>query len=139
LCDYSLQSVKSRAAAVDDKLVTSSFSGTASRGFASVNDPETAICVLPGTEIAFDEPIKVTTSVYVVDSDVREHGHKVARFRQVEVDNKLTHHDAIELPDGTILKLHNLVPGQVATVLQLPAAPKTEEEAKTQERVAVTA
>ena len=34
----------------------------------------------------------------------------------------MTHHDALEFPDGEIVLLTKLKPGQRATVLQLPAA-----------------
>ena len=49
------------------------------------------------------------------------------------------HHDALEFPDGQIALLTRLSPGQQATVLQLPAAPRTAEEAEEQKRVAVVA
>ena len=52
MCDYSLQNVKSRAAQVGDKLMTRNF-GTGTRGFAAPEDATTAVCVLPGTELAF--------------------------------------------------------------------------------------
>ena len=32
------------------------------------------------------------------------------------------HHDALEFPDGQIVKVTRLVPGQTAIVLQLPAS-----------------
>ena len=34
------------------------------------------------------------------------------------------HHDALELPDGQIVKLTKLRPGQHATVLQMPVSPR---------------
>jgi len=49
-------------------------------------------------------------------------GHKTAIFRQVNQDNPITHHDALEFPDGQIVLLTFLAEGQQATVLQLPAA-----------------
>ena len=52
MCDYSLQSVRSRAAKIGDKLVTKDFR-TGTRGFASAEDLTIAVCVLPGTELAF--------------------------------------------------------------------------------------
>jgi hypothetical protein len=52
MCDYSLQNVKSRSAKVGDKLATRNF-GTGTRGFAAPEDATTAVCVLPGTELAF--------------------------------------------------------------------------------------
>ena len=45
------------------------------------------------------------------------------------------HHDALEFPDGTIVLLTDLREGQQATVLQLPAQPKTPVEAQAQTRV----
>jgi hypothetical protein len=52
MCDFSLQSVRSRPAKVGDELVTRDF-GTGTRGFADVNDLGTAVCLTPGTELAF--------------------------------------------------------------------------------------
>ena len=52
MCDFSLQSVRSRPAKVGDKLVTRDF-GTGTRGFAAADDPGLAVCVMPGTELAF--------------------------------------------------------------------------------------
>jgi hypothetical protein len=46
------------------------------------------------------------------------------------------HHDALEFPDGQTVLLTELLEGQAATVLQLPAQPVTAAEAKAQERVA---
>jgi hypothetical protein len=56
MCDFSLQSVRSRAAKVGDKLVTCDF-GTGTRGFAAADDPELAVCVMPGTELAFTREV----------------------------------------------------------------------------------
>ena len=52
MCDYSLHSIKSRPAKIDDKLTTRDF-GTGTRGFAASENPNVAVCVLPGTELAF--------------------------------------------------------------------------------------
>jgi hypothetical protein len=54
MCDYSLHHVKSRPAKVGDKLRTVNFN-TGTRGFASPDDRTTAVCVLPGTELAFSK------------------------------------------------------------------------------------
>ena len=59
----------------------------------------------------------------------------VGIFRQVNKKDPHTHHDALELPDGTIVKLNELGLNQTATILQLPAAPKTEKEAEDQTRL----
>jgi hypothetical protein len=52
MCDYSLHVVRTRPAKIEDKLVTSSFQNTITRGFAAVGEPNVAVCLLPGTEIA---------------------------------------------------------------------------------------
>jgi hypothetical protein len=125
MCDYSLQHVQSRPAKLAEKLVTRNF-GMGTRGFCSPDDPNTAVCVLPGTELAFDRPI---------DANACLDRHQTAIFRQVNLAVPHTHHDALELPNGKIVMLTSLVEGQAATVLQLPAAPKTCTEAEQQRRV----
>ena len=61
MCDYSLQNVKTRPAKVGDKLLTRRFpSGTA--GFCAPEDIHVAVCLLPGTELAF--ACEVKRSVY---------------------------------------------------------------------------
>jgi hypothetical protein len=54
MCDYSLHHVASRPAKVEDKLVVTKFSNSITRGFAAVGEPNVAVCLLPGTEIAFE-------------------------------------------------------------------------------------
>ena len=58
MCDYSLHAVASRPAKVGETLVTTIFRGTATRGFASVSDPTVAVCMLPGTELAFADDVR---------------------------------------------------------------------------------
>jgi hypothetical protein len=130
MCDYSLQNVAFRAANVGDKLVTTNF-GTGSRGFAGIDDPKVAVCVLPGTELAFDVPIR---GMWVPET---AEGHTTAIFRQIHRNEYHRHHDALELPDGSQVMLTYLAEGQMATVLQLPAAPKTEKEVKEQTRMEI--
>lgn len=139
MCDYSLQMVKSRAAEVGDKLITTGFFNSSSKGFASPADAETAVCVLPGTEIAFEDNIISTSYGSIFSASLTTHRHRVARFRQLHKDNAHRHHDALELPDGTTVMLNDLATGQEATVLQLPAQPKNEIEAHDQRRLEVVA
>ena len=117
MCDYSLMHVKSRPASVGDKLRTSNF-GTGTRGFAAPSDPGTAVCVLPGTELAFEH---IVTFREGRAPNLMMSEETVARFRQVNMDKPNVHHDALEFPNGKIVLLHNLAEGQQATVLQLPA------------------
>jgi hypothetical protein len=128
MCDYSLMNVKSRAAKVGDKLRTHNF-GTGTRGFSAPEDPTTAVCVLPGTELAFRNDITQYSSLVLTQQ-------RTAIFRQVNKEQPYAHHDALEFPDGQVVLLTYLCEGQEATVLQLPAMPRTEAEAKAQQRVA---
>jgi hypothetical protein len=62
--------------------------------------------------------------------------YQTAIFRQVNKDQPRVHHDALEFPDGQTVLLTELVEGQEATVLLLPAQPATAAEAEAQQRVA---
>jgi hypothetical protein len=134
MCDYSLQNVRSRPAKVGDKLTTRDF-GTCTRGFAAAEDAGVAVCVLPGTELAFSSPVTVTDNHYVVDWRVEALGHATAIFRQVNQNEPMKHHDALEFPDGRIVLLTRLTEGQEATVLQLPAQQTTAAETHAQNRI----
>jgi hypothetical protein len=140
MCDYSLQSIVSRPAKVGDKLTTRDF-GTGTRGFAAPEYHTIAVCVLPGTELAFSGPVTVTdTDVRFFGSwkmpTLRTLGHATAIFRQVNKNDPWKHHDALEFPDGHIVLLTHLCGGQEATVLQLPVQPTTAAEEDAQKRVA---
>lgn len=133
MCDYSLMHLASRDAQVGDKLITKDF-GSGTKGFAPVSGEDVAVCVRPGTEIAFDSPIE-RGMIY----GTAELAHCTAIFRQVNKDVACTHHDQLELPDGSTVMLTQLKVGQTATILQLPATPQTEAEADEQRRVEVVA
>ena len=136
MCDYSLHSVKSRPAKVGDKLTTCNF-GTGTRGFAASEDASVAVCVRPGTELSFTDVITcLPTGLIPWRGKVVE--YKTAIFRQINKEKIAVHHDALEFPDGRIVLLTTLCEGQQATVLQLPAEPKTAAEAQSQRRVAFT-
>jgi hypothetical protein len=134
MCDYSLQSVKSRPAKVGDRLITRDF-GTGTRGFAASDNNEVAVCVLPGTELSFTGEVRYLSNGLFAWRD-RVINHKTAIFRQINNGKIAAHHDALEFPDGAIVLLTVLCEGQQATVLQLPAEPKTPVEAAAQKRVA---
>ena len=134
MCDYSLHNVKSRPAKVGDRLTTHNFN-TGTRGFAAPEDVSTAVCVLPGTELAFANKVKCVSSRFL-GWKATELNHATAIFRQVNKEEPRTHHDALEFPDGQIVMLTDLLEGQEATVLQLPAQPMTEAERQAQQRVA---
>jgi hypothetical protein len=125
MCDYSLHHVASRPARVGDKLVTTQFNNSITRGFAAVGEPNVAVCLLPGTEVAFEKEIEFERGFGLFSSWRREKkiGDKVARFRQLNADKPNVHHDALEFPNGEIVLITRLCEGQHATVLQLPASP----------------
>jgi hypothetical protein len=120
MCDYSLHLVASRPAEVGDALVTTDFVRSITRGFSAVGEPDVAVCLLPGTELAFVDHVQYDRAFSLFGKARVE--YKVARFRQINTDDPNVHHDALEFPGGQILLVTRLVPGQRATVLQLPAS-----------------
>ena len=135
MCDYSLQFVGRGL----QRLATNSPHVTlvpGTRGFAAAEDARVAVCVLPGTELAFSSAVTKTIRRFFAGSKVENLGHATAIFRQVNKTEPMMHHDALEFPDGRIVLLTKLSEGQEATVLQLPAQPTTAAEADTQKRIA---
>jgi hypothetical protein len=112
--------VASRPAKVGDKLAATRFVNSITRGFAAIGQPDVAVCLLPGTELAFDHDVEYGRA-FSLFGKVRVN-HKVARFRQVNITDPHAHHDALEFPGGQIVKVTRLVAGQTAPVLQLPAS-----------------
>jgi hypothetical protein len=137
MCDYSLHHVASRPAKIEDKLVVTKFDNSITRGFAAVGEPHVAVCLLPGTEVAFEENVECQTSLGIGILPNKKISQRLARFRQFNLNSAAMHHDALEFPDGQVILLTRLCEGQRATVLQLPAAPRTAEEAGEQKRVSV--
>jgi hypothetical protein len=133
MCDFSLQSVRSRPAKVGDKLVTRDF-GTGTRGFSAADDPGMAVCILPGTELAFSSDVACLPAG-LLGWKTKTINYQTAIFRQVNKDKMAAHHDSLEFPDGRNVLLTLLCESQEATVLQLPAQPASAEEAREQERV----
>ena len=116
MCDYSLHAVASRPAEVAETLISTKFQSTTTRGFASPDNPQVAVCLRPGTEIAFENDVQSDGMLFRKDV-----GARLARFRQVDLHQPAQHHDALEFSNGAIVLVTDLVPGQRATVLQLPA------------------
>jgi hypothetical protein len=90
---------------------------------------------MPGTELAFSREVTCTASGFL-GFGARRMKHRTAIFRQLNKEQPRVHHDALEFPDGQTVLLTDLLEGQQATVLQLPAKPATAAEEKAQERVA---
>jgi len=120
MCDYSLHAVTSRPAKVGDTLVTTSFYGTSTRGFAAKEEPAVAVCLLPGTELAFENDVRYNR--YWLST--RSTGFHVARFCKIQPRASEQHHDALAFPDGSTVLVNLLSEGQRARVLQLPVIPQ---------------
>jgi hypothetical protein len=118
MCDYSLEHLVSRPAKVGDKLVTTRFRQVITGGFCAIGEPQVAVCLQPGTELAFDRVIECEGWLRLFWP--RQFRSTVARFRRVNEREPSMHHDALELPDGRTVLLTSLRQGQHATVIQLP-------------------
>jgi hypothetical protein len=118
MCDYSLHAVQSRPAQVGEKVVSTSFRGSSTSGFAAQDNRGVAICLLPGTELAFEDDVKF----YHRWIWTKNAGFRVARFCNVDTNLPDRHHDALEFPDGRKVLVTMLTGGQRATVLQLPVS-----------------
>jgi len=122
MCDYSATGVKQRAAVKEEALMSGQIS-VHTRGFIGIDDPETAVCLLPGTELAFKEPVRARGLLLI--SKTPAGNQTVATFVQVNKNAPNKHHDALQFVDGTIVMLDDLVKDQRAVVVQLPADPST--------------
>jgi hypothetical protein len=136
MCDYSLHHVASTPAKVGDKLVVSSFPGSSTRGFTAEGNPDVAVCLRPGTELAFESDVLCDRMIGLLPR--RRINAHVARFNQLNMDRPHSHHDALEFPDGQVAMINDLALDQRATVLQLPAVPQEEEQGHTETQPAPT-
>jgi hypothetical protein len=122
MCDYSLHAVATRPAQVGETLITTTFRGTSTRGFASEPEPDVAVCILPGTELAFADNVKYDSRWIWT----RQVNFQVGKFGAVDQHIPDRHHDTIEFPDGSRVLVTLLCEGQRATVLQLPVVQQTQ-------------
>jgi hypothetical protein len=134
MCDYSLQAVASRPAKVGETLITTTFRGTSTRGFASGSDPSVAVCMLPGTELAFADDVKYDNRWIWT----RSLGFRVGKFNAIDPHIPDRHHDAIEFPDGNRVLVTQLCEGQRVTVLQMPVTQPIAERAPAVETTRAT-
>ncbi len=116
MCDYSLHAISTRPAQVGETLITTTFRGTSTRGFASESEPDVAVCMLPGTELAFAENVKYDSRWIWT----RQVNFQVGKFAVIDHHIPDRHHDTIEFPDGSRVLVTLLCEGQRAIVLQLP-------------------
>ena len=130
MCDYSLHAVASRPAQVGETLITTTFRGTSTRGFASESDPTVAVCMLPGTELAFGDNVRYDNRWIWT----RTANFRVGKFNTIDTHIPDRHHDSIEFPDGSHVLVTLLCEGQRVTVLQLPVTHPISTPAHTAER-----
>jgi len=81
MCDYSLHHVATRPARIEDKLVATKFPNSITRGFAAAGEPHVAVCLLPGTEIAFDENVECEPSFGIGILPNKKIGQRLAQAR----------------------------------------------------------
>jgi hypothetical protein len=97
--------------------------------FAAQDNREVAVCLLPGTELAFEDDVKF----YYRWIWAKSTGFRVARFCNVDANLPDRHHDALEFPDGRKVLVTLLTGGQRATVLQLPISRDSADRLRTAE------
>ncbi len=118
MCDYSLTGLASRPARVGDRIVSTRFAATFVRGFGLVDARDIAVCLAPGTEIAFDREAEALAEL---GAEPVRTGERTARFRLLNEDDPMEPHDALEFASGDLTFVSRLTEGQIATVIQLPA------------------
>ena len=129
MCDYSLRAVASRPAEVGETVITTNFRGTSTRGFASASEPNVAVCMLPGTELAFADNVRYDNRWIWT----RTINSRVGKFGKIDPHAAERHHDAVEFPDGNYVLVTQLVEGQRVTVLQLPVTGRIATQASTEQ------
>ena len=134
MCDFSLYSVRSRPAQVGDKLVTHNF-GTGTRGFAAVDDPKLAVCLMPGTELAFASEVAILPHG-LLGWKTKTTNHRTAIFRQVNKETSVAHHDALENPGWADRVADDTVRGSSGNSASVASAAKDAAEADAQKRIA---
>jgi hypothetical protein len=121
--DNRVHAVTSRPAKAGDRLVSTKFANSITRGFAAIGEPTVAVWLFPGTELAFEQEVKSNHFLgrLFPRSRFGKLGTKVARFCRLKTAQPHVHYDALELPNGLIMRVTRLRTGQRARVLQLPA------------------
>ena len=64
-----------------------------------------AVCLLPGTELAFQHNVEFDNIFGIGRETVAA---PVARFRQIDMHEPRVHHDALEFPDGRVVLVTRL-------------------------------
>jgi hypothetical protein len=138
MCDYSLHAVSTRPAKIGDRLISADFTNCFTRGFAAVGAPDVAVCLKPGTELAFERDVEVDHGFgrLLPSLGFGRLAERVARFRKINEEQAEAHHDALEFPSGRIVLVTRLCAGQTATVLQMPVESQPAHDERDAERAA---
>ena len=134
MCDYSLHAIASRPAKIGETLMSTNFRGASTLGFASPAEEGVAVCLLPGTELAFEKNVRRRAGWF------RSHtlNFNVAKFCKISPDLPGQHHDALAFPDGSTVLVNLLIKRQRVRVLQLPATTKGFEPQEVEELPDIT-
>ena len=131
MCDFSLHAVRSRPAKVGDGLTTRMFNA-GTTGFCAPEDEGMAVCLLPGTELSFDDQVRRANN-WPWNGLIR---YKTAIFRQINEARTVHKSRRAGVPQRST-RAADATNGRAAggTVLQLSAAP---ESVKPKEELVVT-
>ncbi len=119
MCGYSLENLVSRECVIGETLVTVKFATSMSTGLCSSSDRAVAVCLAPGTELAFDKPIEFD-GFWGLGLHSRHYGVKTARFVSLALNRGGPYRDGLELENGGIVLLNELALGHTVKVIQLP-------------------
>ncbi|MEZ0282988.1 hypothetical protein [Methyloceanibacter sp.] len=101
MCDYSLETYRSRPAQVGERYETHRFP-TSSIGFIAPGDPSTAVCMACDTKLGLEDiPEKVQRAYFVSPKEE-------VVFSRLE---KGPHHDGVRFANGAEVTLQDLGPG----------------------------
>ncbi len=116
MCDYSLEHFNNRKARAGETLMVHRFP-TESRGFINANDPDCAVCVIPGTLLMLSKIPGGFREVHHVDS-IEEAIFEQKPGRNPEYDYR----DGILLKSTGVFVLLRELPTDIgAIVLQIPS------------------
>jgi hypothetical protein len=129
MCDFSLHAAAQKPAEKGHKMKTArlAYTGGSSGGFFDADDPSVAVCLQPGTEVAFDKPPLLRRGFRAFVPSIIRRGlgeglPQMATFRKVDLSKTHTHHDALEFVGGRVVKIDDLKTGLSARVVSLPVS-----------------
>jgi hypothetical protein len=95
----SLHLVANRPARVGDELVSTQFRNPLTRGFVAIGEPDVAVCLLPGTEVAFEARRGMRRSIPLFSRSKSQAEGRALPGRSI-FDEPTTHCDGRSSPMG---------------------------------------